>query len=115
MEAVEELSAALRSSDVRIEEATHGVGYLHDARAAIPQFLEQVRTSGAEGLLFVSAKFGARERIQVECLDGSGGQLWKDRVQGGLGLTKVEMNAKLLARMVKKLEKRIGGPCLPTG
>ena len=54
-------------------------------------------------------------QVQVECLDASGGQLWQDRVSGGVGLMKIEMNAKLLARMVKKLDKRIGGPCLPVG
>lgn len=113
IQAVEQMIERLAASGVALQQATHGVGYMQDPLAGVPIFLEEVRESGAEGLLFVSTQFGHREYIHVECMDGAGAVLWKERVKGGLGHSKIQMNAALLDRVMKKVEKRLGGPCLP--
>ncbi len=106
----------LLENDVQVEVPSDEIVVLQAADASLAYLVREVRDRGAASLLYVTASFGGRERIVVECYDGNGLLLWKEKTVGGTGLRQFKwMNPKLVERIEERLKPRIGGVGLPAG
>ena len=117
--AAEVIIEHLQSQGVAAESATKGVPVVEKSSAVIPALVRQVEEEGANSLLLVTSDFDNIGKVAVECYTPEGDLAWKKRVTGGTGWTgrpysATGMNETLVQRMLEKLDKQVGGPCLPT-
>lgn len=106
----------LLEKGVAVEGPSDEIVVLQAADASLAYLVREVRDRGAASLLYVTAAFGGRERIIVDCYDGSGLLLWSEKTVGGTGMRQFKwMNPRLVERMEEKLIPRIGGIGLPAG
>ncbi len=113
-ETIAELVEFLTARDVDARNASEGIALVEESESAVDRLVEAVRQRGAVSLIFVTARFGGRERILVECFAPDAALLWKESVKGGMGPRERSMNPRLVRRMEGKLEARIAGPGLPS-
>lgn len=114
--AVSLLREFLLEHGVAVEGPSDEIVVLQAADASLAYLVREVRDRGAASLLYVNAAFGGRERIIVECYDGNGRLLWKEKTIGGTAMRDFKwMNPKLVERIEEQLEPRIGGVGLPAG
>lgn len=108
-QAVLEFMNFLSSKGVRAKNAFLGPA----ADATLPNLLERAGRSGAASVLYVFIHFHGMENMRVECYSADGRQLWSEKVAASLGLSPAGMTESFIRRMKKKLERHVGGPCLP--
>lgn len=115
--AAEVIIEHLQSRGVTAESATKGVPVVEKSTQVMPALLRQVEEEGANGLLLITSEFDNIGKVVVECYTPAGELAWKKRVTGGTGWTgrpysPSGMNETLVERILEKLDKQVGGPCL---
>lgn len=108
----------LQSQGVAAVSATQGVPVVEDSTTVIPALLRQVEEQGANSLLMVTSNFVTLAKVVTECYTPEGTLAWKKKVTGGTGwvgrpYSATGMNENLVDRMLDKLDKQVGDPCLP--
>jgi hypothetical protein len=93
----------------RLGDATRGGA----AEVSLPNLLSRAREARAASVLYVYIHFRGMENMRVECYAPDGKKLWQERVAASLGLSPSGMTEGFVRRMKGKLEKRVGGACLP--
>jgi tetratricopeptide (TPR) repeat protein len=93
----------------RLSDATRG----RVAEVSLPNLLARARESHAASVLYVYIHFRGMENMRVECYAPDGKKLWQEKVAASLGLSPSGMTEGFVRRMKGKLEKHVGGPCLP--
>jgi hypothetical protein len=116
--AAEVIIEHLQSQGVAAESATKGVPVVEESSLVIPALVRQVDEEGANSLLLVSSNFESLAKVVAECYTPEGLLAWKKKVSGGTGwkgrpYSASGMNENLVDRMLDKLEKLVGDPCLP--
>ena len=108
----------LQSRGVVAETATKGVPVVEQSAQVVPALLRQLEEEGGNSVLLVTSDFEKIGKVVVECYTPEGELVWKKRVTGGTGWTgraysATGVNENLVERILEKLDKQIGGLCLP--
>jgi hypothetical protein len=108
----------LVSAGVRAETATRGIPVVEESTLVQPALLHALQDKGGTSLLLITANFVSIQKIILECYSPEGALIWKEKIQGGTGVTgrpysKTGINQTLVERILEKLAKRVGGPGLP--
>ncbi len=116
-EVTERLIDFLVANDVEVHETSTEIPAIRGEEVVLSYLIDEARTAGAEGVLFISTRFGFREFVEIHRYDLNGVRIWKDRTVGGTALKERHDRGRvswgLVDRAMNKLSKRLGSPDLP--
>ena len=108
----------LDSQGVGVKAGSTEIPAIRGEEVTLSFLIEEARAAGAEGVLFITTRFGHREFVRTTRYDTNGVEVWTLKVTGGTALKEKRYRGKvtwgLVDRAKKKLQKKIGTPELPT-